>query len=120
MTTPLAFVSARANLPDVNLPGKADHVGAQAQYCSRFWGDQNNTAVPQKYPTGRQSNQVCGYNGPQLRALNALAPTDRGQGQTVVIVGAYNSPTTLADANATLRGRPASTCNVPSEVATST
>ena len=70
-------------------------------FCSTFWAEWNNAAVPQRYPAGAQSNPVCGYNGAQLRALYGLAGTDRGAGQTIVIVGAFNSPTALADANTT-------------------
>jgi subtilase family serine protease len=74
---------------------------SDGQYCSRFWAEWNKASVPQKYPAGAQSNAICGYNGPQLRALYGLSGTDRGPGQTIVIVGTYNSPTALADANTT-------------------
>ena len=74
--------------------------GTEGQGCARFWGEWNKTSVPQRYPAGLQSNPLCGYTGPQLRALYGLADTDRGQGQTIVIVGAYTSATALADANA--------------------
>lgn len=69
--------------------------------CARYWGEANNTSVPQKYPSGRQSNLLCGYTGAQLRALYGLGVGDTGAGQTLVIVGAYNDPNVLADANAT-------------------
>jgi subtilase family serine protease len=74
---------------------------ADGQYCSAYWAQFNKTSVPQKYPAGKQSNVLCGYTGPQLRAMYGLGSGDRGQGQTVVIVGAYNSSTTLGDANTT-------------------
>jgi subtilase family serine protease len=73
--------------------------GADGQYCSRFWAEWNKASVPQQYPAGQQSNIMCGYTGPQLRALYGLADSDRGTGQTVVIVGAFNSATALSDAN---------------------
>ncbi|MGI5238620.1 S53 family peptidase [Dactylosporangium sp. CA-139066] len=74
---------------------------ADGQYCSAYWAQYNKASVPQQYPTGRQSNVLCGYTGPQLRAMYGLGTNDRGQNQTVVVVGAYTSPTVLADANAT-------------------
>lgn len=72
---------------------------ADGPYCSTFWAEWNKGSVPQKYPAGRQSNMLCGYNGPQLRAMYGLGSNDRGQGQTIVIVGAYHAATALADAN---------------------
>ncbi|MFG2042248.1 protease pro-enzyme activation domain-containing protein [Dactylosporangium sp. NPDC048998] len=74
---------------------------ADGQYCSAYWAQYNKASVPQKYPSGRQSNVLCGYNGSQLRAMYGLGANDRGQGQTIVIVGAYINPTALADANTT-------------------
>lgn len=74
---------------------------ADGQYCSAYWAQYNKGSVPQKYPAGKQSNVLCGYTGPQLRQMYGLSPTDKGAGQTVVIVGAYNNPTILADANTT-------------------
>lgn len=71
------------------------------QYCSPYWAAYNTTTVPQKYPAGQQSNQLCGYTGTQLRALYGLSASDTGAGQTIVIVGAYNRTSTLADANKT-------------------
>ncbi len=68
------------------------------RFCSVYWG-QWNADVPQKYGAGKQSNQVCGYSGPQLRSLYGLSAADTGAGQTIVIVGAYNNPSTLTDAN---------------------
>ncbi|WP_433294613.1 S53 family peptidase [Actinoplanes sp. CA-030573] len=71
------------------------------KYCSPYWAAYNTTTVPQKYPAGQQSNQLCGYTGTQLRALYGLGATDTGAGQTIVIVGAYNRTSTLADADKT-------------------
>ncbi|GAA3261658.1 protease pro-enzyme activation domain-containing protein [Dactylosporangium siamense] len=76
---------------------------ADGQYCSAYWAQYNKASVPQKHPAGAQSNILCGYNGEQLRAMYGLGATDRGQGQTIVIVGAFHNPTVLADANATFR-----------------
>lgn len=72
---------------------------SSGQSCARFWAEGNNTDVPQKYPSGQQSNVLCGYDGNQLRALYGLSNSDRGGGETIVITGAFNSPTALADAN---------------------
>jgi subtilase family serine protease len=82
-------------------PASATTLSRDGVSCSTYWAQWNNATVPQKYPSGRQSNQLCGYTGPQLRALYGLNPADTGAGQTIVIVGAYNQPSTLADANAT-------------------
>ena len=83
----------------MNVRPAAEPNPKDGQYCATFWGEWNNTEVPQKYPAGKQSNQSCGVTGPQLRNLYGLTGNDTGAGQTVVIVGAYNNPTTLADAN---------------------
>ncbi|MEV6925549.1 S53 family peptidase [Dactylosporangium sp. NPDC051485] len=71
----------------------------EGPYCSAFWGEYTKAGLPSKYPANRQSNILCGYNGAQLRALYGLGPNDRGQGQTVVVVGAFHNPSALADAN---------------------
>jgi len=73
----------------------------EGEFCSTYWGEWNNADVPQRYPAGRQSNQVCGYTGPQLRSLYGLTGAETGAGQTIVIVGAYDNASTLADANTT-------------------
>jgi subtilase family serine protease len=78
----------------VAVPAVSDSSG-----CQQFWGLSNNTDVPQKYGSGLQGNLLCGYTAAQLRALYHLGSADTGSGQTIVIVGAYNSPTALADAN---------------------
>ncbi|OLZ51698.1 hypothetical protein BS329_15650 [Amycolatopsis coloradensis] len=69
------------------------------QYCARYWGEQNNTAVPQKYPAGRQSNANCGYTVPQVRAIYGLTAANTGAGQTVAATGVYASKTIVADTN---------------------
>ncbi|GAA4256432.1 S53 family peptidase [Dactylosporangium darangshiense] len=74
---------------------------ADGQYCATVWGEWNKGSVPQKYPAGRQSNPICGYNGAQLRGIYGLGSGDRGAGQTIVIVGAYHQSSILADANRT-------------------
>ncbi|SDU66797.1 S53 family peptidase [Amycolatopsis keratiniphila] len=75
------------------------HASAQAQTCARWWGEQNNRDVPQKYPAGAQSNFLCGYTGPSVRAMYGLAPGQSGAGTTIGIVGAYDSTTLGADIN---------------------
>ncbi|WP_116200855.1 S53 family peptidase [Amycolatopsis circi] len=70
-----------------------------AQHCARWWGEQNNTDVPQKYPSGAQSNSLCGYTGTSLRAMYSLGSGDQGSGTTIGIVGAYNGNTVAQDAN---------------------
>jgi subtilase family serine protease len=102
-------VARPMNVRPAATPSAAD----DGQYCSTFWGQWNKASVPQKYPAGNQSNQLCGYNGAQLRSLYGLTSADTGAGQTIVIVGAYNNPTTLADANTTFarNGVPALAAN---------
>nr|WP_240947888.1 S53 family peptidase [Planosporangium mesophilum] len=79
--------------------GPSTTAAGDGPYCATYWGEWNKQSVPQKYPAGYQSNELCGYNGAQLRALYGLSAADRGQGQTIAIVGAYHSATTLTDAN---------------------
>jgi subtilase family serine protease len=67
--------------------------------CATSWGQTNNTAVPQVYGDGGQSNLICGYNTPQTRSIYGLTAANTGAGTTIGIVGAYNGATTLADAN---------------------
>lgn len=74
---------------------------ADGQYCSTYWAEWNKGSVPQRYTSGKQSNMLCGYNGAQLRAMYGLGANDRGQGQTIVIVGAFHQASALADANRT-------------------
>ena len=81
-------------------PAASAAAAEDGEYCAPYWAAWNTTTVPQKYPSGKQSNQLCGYTGPQLRALYGLTSADTGAGQTIVIVGAYNRASTLADANA--------------------
>ncbi|WP_158889002.1 S53 family peptidase [Amycolatopsis anabasis] len=89
--------SAKAIKPQHTAPSAP---GANAvQHCARWWGEQNNAEVPQKYPAGSQSNSLCGYTGPSVRAMYGLNPGHHGAGTTVGIVGAYNSPTLVADTN---------------------
>jgi subtilase family serine protease len=72
---------------------------AAEQHCARWWGEQNNTDVPQKYPAGSQSNSLCGYTGTQVRAMYKLDQGNTGAGTTIGVVGAYNSATVVADTN---------------------
>ncbi|GAA3561078.1 S53 family peptidase [Amycolatopsis ultiminotia] len=75
------------------------HETAAQQHCARWWGEQNNTDVPQKYPSGYQSNSLCGYSPASLRAMYGLDTGNSGSGTTVGIVGAYNSDTIVNDTN---------------------
>ncbi|MFE5563356.1 protease pro-enzyme activation domain-containing protein [Amycolatopsis japonica] len=77
----------------------APHANAQAQNCARWWGEQNNRDVPQKYPSGAQSNSLCGYTGPSVRAMYGLGAGQSGAGTTIGIVGAYDSTTLVGDVN---------------------
>ncbi|WP_410591814.1 protease pro-enzyme activation domain-containing protein [Amycolatopsis sp. lyj-23] len=72
---------------------------AAEPHCARWWGEQNNTDVPQKYPAGFQSNSLCGYTGTQVRAMYKLSNGNTGAGTTIGVVGAYNSDTVVADTN---------------------
>jgi subtilase family serine protease len=88
--------SAKALKPQHTKPSKT---AAAEQYCARWWGDENNANVPQKFPAGSQSNSLCGYNGPSVRAMYGLTANNHGGGTTVGIVGAYNSATLVSDTN---------------------
>ncbi|WP_432854914.1 S53 family peptidase [Amycolatopsis sp. CA-161197] len=78
-------------------PQHATPAAADEQHCSRWWGDQNNADVPQKYPAGAQSNSLCGYTGTSARAMYGLDTGNNGAGTTIGIVGAYNSDTVVQD-----------------------
>ncbi|MBN9743601.1 hypothetical protein DMP23_21400 [Amycolatopsis sp. A1MSW2902] len=86
----------------------APHAAGSDQHCARWWGEQNNTDVPQKYPAGAQSNSLCGYNGTSLRAMYGLGTGEQGSATTIGIVGAYNGSSVAEDAN-----RAASQVGVP-------
>lgn len=75
------------------------HAAGSEQHCARWWGEQNNTDVPQKYPSGAQSNSLCGYTGTSLRAMYGLGSGNQGSGTTIGIVGAYNGSTIEQDAS---------------------
>lgn len=82
-----------------NLLKPAAKAAADSTFCSRWWGDQNNTAVPQKYPAGSQSNRLCGYTPAQVRAMYGQGAANTGAGVDVAITGAYNLTTAEADTN---------------------
>lgn len=84
-------------------PGNELSTAATTDACATYWGEHNNTTAPQKHPAGRQSNWLCGYLAPQMRAIYGLTDADTGAGQTVAIVGAYNLPTIEADTNEAAR-----------------
>jgi len=86
-------------VPDGSRP--ASRVGAAGgpEDCALYWGDAVNTNVPQKYGNGAQSNALCGYTSPQLRAIYGLADANTGAGSSVGIVGAYNLDSIVADTN---------------------
>ncbi|WP_329060448.1 S53 family peptidase [Amycolatopsis sp. NBC_01480] len=86
--------SAKTVRPQHTAPAAAD-----AQDCARWWGEQNNADVPQKYPAGAQSNALCGYTGTSVRAMYGLGAGNSGAGTTVGVVGAYNSETVVDDTN---------------------
>lgn len=88
-----------ANDDTSSSPRRNPNPAAAGDGCARWWGEQNNTDVPQKYPTGRQSNVLCGYNTRQIRGMHSLSATHTGRGQTVGIVGAYNLDTIESDTN---------------------
>ncbi len=86
-------------VPDGAVSAPTPAAAGDPNACARYWGEANNTAVPQKYPAGMQSNTLCGYTAPQMRAIYGLNPANTGAGTSVAIVGAYNSPTIVGDAN---------------------
>ncbi|GAA1020541.1 S53 family peptidase [Amycolatopsis albidoflavus] len=96
-------VSAVIGLDDSGKTIRPQHTAPHApnteQHCARWWGEQNNTDVPQKYPSGAQSNSLCGYTGTSLRAMYSLGSGDQGSGTTIGIVGAYNGNTVAEDAS---------------------
>ncbi|MEQ0560751.1 S53 family serine peptidase [Amycolatopsis sp. NEAU-NG30] len=89
---------AGARRPDGTRPSVTPAAGDPTS-CARSWGEANNAAVPQKYAAGQQSNFLCGYTSPQLRAIYGLTSAHTGAGQNVGIVGAYNLPTIVSDTN---------------------
>jgi subtilase family serine protease len=98
-----ASITAVLGLDDSAALLKPQHTSPAAaaaeQHCARWWGEQNNTDVPQKYSAGLQSNSLCGYTGTQVRAMYKLGNGNTGAGTTIGVVGAYNSATVVADTN---------------------
>ncbi|CAL9677677.1 Pseudomonalisin (plasmid) [Actinosynnema sp. ALI-1.44] len=80
-------------------PGDVAAAGEEDEWCALHWAETNNSTVPQKHPAGRQSNFLCGYDTPQMRAIYGLGGGNTGAGQTVAIVGAYNLATIESDTN---------------------
>jgi subtilase family serine protease len=83
---------AQAHVPVLTASPNAAGAG-----CATSWGSTNNAAVPQKYPTGSQSNVLCGYTTAPLRAMYGLGSGDTGGGVDVAIVGAYNDTNIVSD-----------------------
>jgi subtilase family serine protease len=73
--------------------------------CSAYWGQKTDTTdsgelyQPYTYP---EPYDICGYKPAQLRGAYGLngrvAKGDDGQGETIAIVDAYDSPNLLANA----------------------
>jgi subtilase family serine protease len=80
-----------------NSAGDWPHPGG-AETCATTWAQPVAVPVPRRL-AGRTSAALCGYTGPQLRALYGLGAADDGAGQTIVIVGAFNEALTLTGAN---------------------
>ncbi|MFD9701245.1 protease pro-enzyme activation domain-containing protein [Lentzea sp. NPDC059081] len=78
-------------------PGRPLAAAAADQECAPHWGAVNNTAIPQMHPAGQQSNDICGYNAGQMRAIYGLSAANTGAGQHIAITGAYNLPSLVAD-----------------------
>ena len=72
---------------------------APGQTCAHYWGESNNTSVPQAFGNGDQSNTLCGYLTGQVRGIYGLSAGNTGAGVTVGLVGAYNLASAAADAN---------------------
>lgn len=90
-------VSMRA--PNGARVGVTPAAPGDAESCARYWGEANNTSVPQKYSAGNQSNAICGYNTGQVRSIYGLGGANTGAGTTVAIVGAYNHAAVVSDTN---------------------
>ncbi|CAI7975025.1 Pro-kumamolisin, activation domain [Frankia sp. Hr75.2] len=101
-------------------PATAPLVPASAQpaICSRYHGEKYSPDYPvtAHVPAGNDGADlplaVCGYTPQQVRSLYGIDALTRtgldGRGRTVAIVGAYTSPTIVADTNtwAARRGEP--------------
>ncbi|NUR25723.1 MAG: S8 family serine peptidase [Catenulispora sp.] len=86
-----AVSSSDTDDPDANYLGP--------KLCSGFFGERPARNVPDAFG-GRNPLAVCGYLPEQLRFAYGVTQAHlRGAGVTVAVVGAYASPTMLADAN---------------------
>jgi subtilase family serine protease len=65
--------------------------------CSTYTG-QHTVALAPAYGSSRFGTANCGYTPAQLRAITKTSQSS-GSGQTVAIVGVYDSPTTVTDVN---------------------
>ncbi|TDQ00630.1 S53 family peptidase [Labedaea rhizosphaerae] len=70
-----------------------------ATQCATSWSAANNSAVPQRYRSSRQSNRLCGYTPSQVRGIYDLAPSATGAGQRVGLIGAHTDQQAPADAD---------------------
>jgi len=72
--------------------------------CSTYWNQYQQT-MPAAYGKTSFPTYICGYSPKQLRGAydvqSAVSHGTNGHGVTVAIIDAYDSPTILADANAT-------------------
>jgi subtilase family serine protease len=67
--------------------------------CAAYWGASLATSLP-PVDNGPGTWEPCGYTPSQLRGAYGVAASGlTGRGVTVAIVGAYNAPTMVADAN---------------------
>jgi subtilase family serine protease len=76
------------------------------QPCSKFWGQKTDTTDSGSLYTPYTSPlpyDICGYLPGQMRSAYSLGSGDNGQGVTLAIVDAYDSPTLLSDAQTYFR-----------------
>jgi subtilase family serine protease len=65
--------------------------------CSTYWAEKTDPEVTNPYATGPLPYAPCGYTPQQIRGAYGVSDTYQGDGQTVVIIDAYASPTIQAD-----------------------
>jgi subtilase family serine protease len=75
-----------------------------SQPCSTYWNE-HQQRLPEAYGRTMFPTLQCGYTARQLRGAYGIADNvargRNGHGVTVGIIGAFSTPTILADANAT-------------------
>jgi subtilase family serine protease len=91
--------------PRSGQPAPPPPIGRSVGPCSHYWGERSSRAFPNPFAPGRPLPWiVCGYTPSQVSSAYGASGLHSsgidGRGQTIVITGAFHSPTITIDAEA--------------------